>query len=302
MKRLLRKVKNLLFFLRDWKLVRKSEDHQKQKLFELIESSRDVMYYYQVKPEKKFTYISPSLDYFLGEGYVKGAYKDPLHPFRFIHPEDEEVLADKVYGKADYDKVLVQRWKDENGVYRWFEEYACPIYLDGVMIEIAGVMRNIDDKVEMQQALEYRATHDPLTGLYNREFFEEKMELYEKKEEVEAGVLLFDLDELKHMNDTHGHKEGDRLIKQMSQLLEGIFSEDTIARIGGDEFVVLMEGKDQNYIEEKCEVLVEEAGELSFSVGHSGPLSSIGNMEKMLKEADHRMYEEKNCKKDAAVR
>lgn len=77
----------------------------------------------------------------------------------------------------------------------------------GELIAIHGIIRNIDEKVKLQQDLEYRITHDALTNIYNREFFEQSMEKYNNHVNTSVAIILCDLDELKYLNDNHGHKK-----------------------------------------------------------------------------------------------
>jgi diguanylate cyclase (GGDEF)-like protein len=105
---------------------------------------------------------------------------------------------------------------------------------------------------EQTEALERKAmhgaTHDALTGLPNRVLFRDRVSQAlrnAKREKHELGVLLLDLDRFKEINDTMGHYNGDRILKQVAKRLESLFREsDTLARLGGDEFGVLLQSID----------------------------------------------------------
>ena len=88
--------------------------------------------------------------------------------------------------------------------------------------------------------------HDPLTGLPNRLLFEDRLEhalAHLDRRHESVGVFYIDLDELKVVNDTHGHERGDDLLAEIGRRLSGVVrTSDTVARVGGDEFVVLAEG------------------------------------------------------------
>src|SRR5690606_17391806 len=142
---------------------------------QLVELSKDIIYYCEVKPEIKYRYVSPSVNKFMGPGIMEDSYKNPKITFERIHPDDYEILSKKISGDLDYSKPLIQRWKNEKGEYIWFEEYATPIYEKGDLIAVQGIIRNIDEKIKLQQDLEYRIVHDALTDIHNREFFEQTL-------------------------------------------------------------------------------------------------------------------------------
>ena len=105
-------------------------------------------------------------------------------------------------------------------------------------------MLDISERKRFEGQLQHLADHDPLTGLINRRRFEEELEreLTAAKRYDRAGaVLVLDLDNFKYVNDTHGHSAGDDLIVSVSALLRRRLREsDTLSRIGGDEFAVIL--------------------------------------------------------------
>ncbi|MFY4776449.1 hypothetical protein [Metabacillus sp. RGM 3146] len=86
---------------------RRFEDFER--IFQLAEKSRDIIYYCEVEPELKYKYISPSLDLVLGEGTVKEAYHNAHSAFGLIHPHDYGILQNKISGKMDFNKPIIQR-------------------------------------------------------------------------------------------------------------------------------------------------------------------------------------------------
>jgi diguanylate cyclase (GGDEF)-like protein/PAS domain S-box-containing protein len=282
-----------------------------KRIFQLVENSKDIVYYYQVKPELQFRYLSPSIKKFLGQGILEEAYENPYSPFERIHPEDYKIFSKKIYGGHDYSQTLIQRWKDDKGNYRWFEEYATPIYEKGELIAVQGIIRNIDEKVKLQQDFEYRITHDALTNIYNREFFEQYMEKYNNHIDTSAAIILCDLDELKYVNDHYGHKKGDFLIKESANLLNRFFTENAIvARIGGDEFAIIIIDTDKAEVEHLCHKLSEKINEyninskdikIKMSMGYVFNEHSIGKMENLFAEADKNMYQDKYAKKEQNI-
>lgn len=282
------------------------ENHER--FVHVIENTKDFLYYYQLYPIRQYKYLSPSAEYFFGEGSIAYAYSDADVCFRDIHPDDYDILQKKLMGQVDYSKAIIQRWKDKNGKYRWFEEYATPIYENGVLVALQGVLRNVDERMELQEKLQYRLTHDTLTDIYNREFFEQIMKKYDKHVDTPVAIILCDLDELKYLNDHYGHKKGDVLIKESAKLLKQCFPENSIvSRIGGDEFAIIITETDKVQVESHCEKLSKEISEyninskdikIKMSIGYAFSKHSIGKMESLFVEADKNMYQDKKAKKE----
>ncbi|MFC4319972.1 sensor domain-containing diguanylate cyclase [Litchfieldia salsa] len=286
----------------------KSKFEDEVKFYQLVESSKDVLYHYEVKPEFKFRYISPSLEYLLGEGTIEMAYNDPYAVFEHIHPDDYQTLYNKVHGDLDYSQPITQRWRNDKGNYVWFEEYATPIYHHGVLVAIKGVMRNMTNQIKLQQDLEYQITHDDLTGLYNRRYLSQQLDELDEKKNEPCGLIVCDLDDLKKVNDSRGHKMGDQLIIEAAKILESISKDNVIvSRLGGDEFAILVTCNNEAQIELMIEEILNKVNrynsvkdsilKISISIGYAFSSYSIGMVEELFNIADKNMYKEKNSKK-----
>lgn len=168
---------------------------------------------------------------------------------------------------------------------------------------VQGIIRNIDEKVKLQQDLEYRITHDALTDLYNREYFELKFDEYNEQTNVPVAIIVCDLDELKYINDNYGHKEGDALIKATANLLNRFSSNTiTVARIGGDEFVLLVAETTKKETERLVQSIRKEIDMhnengsdviIKMSIGHAFAQNSKGKMTELFSQADKNMYKDK---------
>ena len=155
-----------------------------------------------------------------------------------------------------------------------------------------------------QEQLSYEATHDELTGLYNRKMFEDKKEAFESEQ---TAMLIMDVDHFKEVNDTYGHEIGDKVLKKVADSLAGSFRlEDYVCRIGGDEFAVIMREMDPSLkevvrskissVQEKMAVSDDlPRATLSIGVAFS---EDIGPEENLFKKADKALYSIKEHGRD----
>lgn len=285
------------------RLSSKEISSDEKRLFQLVENSKDVIYHLQIDPEPKFVYLSPSLDTWIGEGTVEESMKDPLRGLGRIHPEDREMLTRKFANDVDFSEELIMRWMDNKGNYQTFGEYVTPIYDNDRLIAIQGVMRNIDEKLKLQQELEYRVTHDALTGIHNRAYFDHHFTQFNEQQDISVGILLCDLDDLKYVNDQYGHKAGDVLLKETANVLNGFSASGVrVARLGGDEFVLLVERMSAHTMEALIADIYKElhafnettaSNPIHLSIGYACTDHSLGRMTELFKQADQDMYKNK---------
>ncbi|MBD7909244.1 sensor domain-containing diguanylate cyclase [Sporosarcina gallistercoris] len=285
---------------------------QQQNMLAMLDNSKDVIYHFQIKPEWKFIYLSPAIDLWLGEGTAEAAMKDPSVPFQLVHPDDLAEMMDKVSNEVDYGDMLIQRWKDQDGIYHWFEERITPIYENDELVALQGVTRNIDERMEQQRRLEYQANYDALTDIHNRAFFNEIIEQLNVEVSTPAGMILCDVDRLKMVNDQFGHEAGDELLKRVARYLTRFSDHDTtIARIGGDEFIILITGENaHHHLQELDEVMAKELEdyngihpeeEIHLSIGSAYTGNSIGCMSQLFRQADAEMYRNKAEKRQKRI-
>ena len=159
-------------------------------------------------------------------------------------------------------------------------------------------------------AAKNEADYDRLTGLYNRNGFEQRAENYLQSGRAEGALLLFDLDDFKKVNDREGHPAGDQVLISFARCLTDTFrKEDVIARLGGDEFVVLLPGRiSKDILEEKFRVLFdrvhetfggrEEARRVSVSAGAVLADDTVREYEALYACADTALYIAKDLGKD----
>lgn len=260
-----------------------------------------------VDPEGRFVYISA------GGARVFGYPPETMigkSMFDFIHPDDHEitrtVAAEVMAGahKIDFENRYIRK-SGEIAHLLWSARYSDS---DNLRIAVArDVTQQRKIEVERQQLLaqlEQLALYDPLTGLPNRSCFYDRAKRALKRSSHVA-VAYIDLDRFKEINDEHGHAIGDQVIRAAAQRLqENVRSHDTLARIGGDEFVVLFDRvqnqDDALLIASKLLVALDspiEVAQVSFNIGASVGIALAGlhgnDLETLLLRADDAMYQAK---------
>ncbi|MGS1096581.1 GGDEF domain-containing protein (plasmid) [Aquamicrobium terrae] len=163
-------------------------------------------------------------------------------------------------------------------------------------------------------SLRETALRDPLTGLYNRWSIQDLPELIKRAgASKEAALVLLDIDHFKAVNDNHGHAAGDQAIKRCAQLIRRVFQkDDLIARIGGEEFIILLPGKNIRHASRLAETLrkaIEDEPMLfqgkdirltaSFGISH-GSLNTH-SFTHLLEKADACLYQAKNAGRNRIV-
>jgi diguanylate cyclase (GGDEF)-like protein len=168
-----------------------------------------------------------------------------------------------------------------------------------------GLMQRLKNE---EERLSYMSSHDVLTGLYNRTFFEVELERLRVGREFPVSVVMADLDGLKSVNDTLGHASGDAMIRAAAEiLLEAVRAGDIVARIGGDEFAILLPRTDEEAVGKalerirSCETIRRQAiHEYDFAMSLGAATAMDGDqLNEAFKAADQRMYQDKAKRRTA---
>lgn len=202
-----------------------------------------------------------------------------------------------------------------NKLHLWLTLQTSPIYdADRTIIGGVGIVTDITERVSAQEKMTYQAYYDALTNTPNRTLLKDRMEqalAHYRRHHSLLAIMFLDLDNFKSINDSLGHHIGDAVLIEMAKRLTRICREgDTVARIGGDEFVILLNelGNDLHGAAGRAETVAEKIHEvlaIPFKVGHGEPIvtsTSIGvalvssedqNSNDLLKFADTAMYQAK---------
>ena len=194
------------------------------------------------------------------------------------------------------------------GTSRWVRAFVYPVRDDnGTLTEVTLILEDITERRALEERLAHQAFHDSLTGLANRTLFADRLEhalVRTERQEDEIAILFIDIDDFKHVNDSLGHREGDLLLVEMAHRLGACLRpQDTLARFGGDEFIILLEDIDADTTSEIAERLLREmrtpiaidghelsvTGSIGVVLGNSGEIRA----EDLLRSADAAMYRSK---------
>ena len=150
-------------------------------------------------------------------------------------------------------------------------EFVSNVYLVGGEKVIQCNIRDITERKQAQDALlksqallREQSVRDHLTGLFNRRYMEETLErelLRATRKQLSLGVIMLDVDDFKHFNDTWGHAAGDEILRELgSLLLRQVRGEDIACRYGGDEFILILPDASREVTSERAELICEYAG------------------------------------------
>ncbi|MCD6173864.1 MAG: EAL domain-containing protein, partial [Sulfurimonas sp.] len=210
-----------------------------------------------------------------------------------------------------WDGEFINKKKDGSLLYE--KASIMPIYQDEELVNYIAIKLNITDYVQEKEKVEYIAYHDSLTSLPNRinieEYVKNRLPIVHR-ENSKLAILFIDLDRFKVINDTLGHDVGDDLLVECSKRIKKCLREsDMLARVGGDEFIVVIESPNNDYsaayVCEKILNLFKEPIQtktntlnITLSIGVSIYPDDAKEYNKLLKYADIAMYEAKNSGKN----
>ncbi len=273
----------------------------------LVNNIREIVF--QIDQAGRWTFLNPAWEKITGHPIEDCLGRPALS---FIHPDQQQgaksAMRSILEGQIRFSRQPVQYLNAEGG-YGWLEANVQPVTGDGGQITgLTGTLRDVTEQREAQRKILNLAHYDPVTGLPNRVLALDRLEQLLKgarRYQEHVAVLFLDLDHFKKVNDTLGHEAGDELLRLAAErLLTQVREQDTVARFGGDEFLVLFGG-----LHEPAEVqpLTEKVLNcfrqpfhlrdrellLTASIGLALAPSDGDVAQELLRNADMAMYESK---------
>ncbi|MHB1237711.1 MAG: diguanylate cyclase domain-containing protein [Gallionella sp.] len=251
-----------------------------------------------------------------------GAEKDKPHYIEdwaaLIHPEDKEyvlkAMNDHIEGRVP-EYQAEYRIRSHSGAWKWVSGHGRAVQrdVDGKALRIVGVTHDITLKKQAEDRIWKLAHFDSLTGLPNRALFYDRLSqsaATAKRHHKKLALLFLDLDGFKQINDKFGHNTGDALLVEVAERLQQyIRGEDTVARVGGDEFLFILNHISNagnaaivanKIISSLAEPIVinKNTCQIGGSIGISIFPDDGDDMETLVKQADNAMYKAKACGKN----
>lgn len=262
----------------------------------------------------------PDLVYFKDK---KGIYGGCNRAFEdFAGKKEEDIIGKSDYDLFDDQKAAMFQKADleilesgkaqfaeqvmgfSDGHEAYLETMKSPLYgADGCMSGIIGIARDITERKLKEERIQFLIYHDSLTGLYNRAFFQEEWSRLDRENNLPFSVIVGDVNGLKLINDAFGHIEGDSLLVTVAGILKQCArKDDVVARMGGDEFALLLPDTDSETAKEiterirmMCEAQSEksEYRHIQIALGHATKRYETESFEEIHTAAEDIMYRKK---------
>ncbi|MDH5572165.1 MAG: EAL domain-containing protein [Gammaproteobacteria bacterium] len=230
--------------------VQKSIEAETERLAGILESVGEGVY--GVDNVGRVTFVNPAAQNILGAenaSDIIGQQAKEIFHHNFSHESHENDRLYRAYGKGVELRCWETSFNHANGKAIPVECTVYPLKIRNKQEGSVVAFRDISERKMLEEKLHWQATHDHLTQLCNRRYFEEQLETAlnrVQRDDTMAALIYLDLDRFKYINDTAGHDAGDNLLIEISDLLVAkLDKQDLLARLGGDEFAIILHDIDQ---------------------------------------------------------
>ena len=218
---------------------------ERQRFEYLLTSSPAITYATSIDPKHRFTFVSNNITEVLG--YLpEEMVNNPEFWFDHIRSEDKEkIIRQALRNLGDGGGVIEYLFLHKDGSYRWVRDMHRVVYVGERPVEIVGSWIDITEQQQLKDEINYKQSHDELTGLINRNEFERRLQYILEGSMSDTGqhvVCYLGLDQFKVINDSYGRTAGDEILRQLSGIFKDRLSHrDILAYLGGDEFGILLQ-------------------------------------------------------------
>jgi len=291
-----------------WRLVRESEERYRR----LLETVTDYVYTVQVENGRAVS-TSHGAGCERVTGYRPADYAgDPDLWYSMVHEDDRGMVLEQAGRllRGEDAAPIEHRILHKDGTVRWVRN--TPVIRRDAFGRVNfydGIIQDITRSKDLEEKAMHASLHDPLTGLANRLLLMDRLARMidaSRREETKTAVVFVDLDNFKPVNDNYGHAVGDEVLKEAAGRIQSqVRASDTAARVGGDEFVVLLPGQrgEAGVAEVARKIIKSLTAPYKSLGGKKGPGGSIGislypddglDPWELIKKADEAMYYVKN--------
>jgi diguanylate cyclase (GGDEF)-like protein/PAS domain S-box-containing protein len=237
---------------------RQSTEKERTRLGSILKSVGEGVY--GVNCEGRISFVNPACRSILGYGQEERLIgSKALELFHYADSEgnpvgDSNCVLQEVYVAGE----SIQAWETvfwhKSGTPIPVECTVFPLTIEGAREGSVVAFRDVSERKVLEEELRWQATHDVLTKLYNRRYFEEQLEQevdrLTRSKEISA-LLYMDLDRFKYINDTAGHTAGDRLLVEIAQQMTArLRKSDLLSRLGGDEFAIILRNVNRSNVQQ----------------------------------------------------
>ncbi|NLJ40171.1 MAG: diguanylate cyclase [Clostridiales bacterium] len=288
-------------------------DYEKNKYFQTLLSIGDGVMV--IDQDRNIEFLNPAASDLTGWATKEALGRNYKEVLVLSHEDESLDIEDSVEKafltgkdqKIGDDVILISK----NGRKYYVEEKAAPIPgAKGSPVGVVLTFRDVTEKKEHIKEIEYMSFHDPLTGLYNRRFFEAELKRLDTSRNLPISILSGDANSLKLTNDIFGHTFGDLLLKKAAEAMKDICrADDIIARWGGDEFMILLPKTDSEMAENivqriKSNISKQRVGAIqcSISMGYDTKTQTSEDIIKTLRQAEINMYFTKTLERSGVMK